>query len=255
MTTFALLDNGSTLTFCEEKLLRRLGIEGDSTTVNLSTMTTQNGKRFRQHPVAFMGDVEATFHQVKVNPGQRDVLRFLWWPEGDTSSRPEVYRMTVHLFGGTWSPSCCAFALRHAATESQGDFHPDTVKAVERSFYVGDCLHSVPTSEDTILQVRELSQMLSRRGFSLRKWVSNTPKVMAAIPLEDRSKAAKERDLEAPLEERALGVFWNVDQDSFTYRTQKMESLKPLTKLGHLSMLSSVYDPLWFACHPGHPAR
>ena len=56
--------------------------------------------RFRQYPVAFMGDVEAMFHQVKVVPRQRDALRFLWWPGGDTSCSPEVYRMTVHLFGG-----------------------------------------------------------------------------------------------------------------------------------------------------------
>ena len=37
--------------------------------------------QFRQQPVAFM-----------------------WWPEGDVTRAPETYKMTVHLFGGTWSP-------------------------------------------------------------------------------------------------------------------------------------------------------
>ncbi|XP_042240041.1 uncharacterized protein LOC121878115 [Homarus americanus] len=36
-------------------------------------------KRFRQEPIALMADIEAMFHQVKVNPEHRDTLRFLCW--------------------------------------------------------------------------------------------------------------------------------------------------------------------------------
>ena len=55
--------------------------------------------RFRQEPVAFMADVEAMFHQVRVKPEQCDLLRFLWWPGGNLAEKPQVYRMKVHLFG------------------------------------------------------------------------------------------------------------------------------------------------------------
>ena len=48
-----------------------------------------------------MADVEAMFHQVSAKPEDRDVLRFLWWPKGDLTSTPAVYRMTAHLFGVT----------------------------------------------------------------------------------------------------------------------------------------------------------
>eukprot|EP00057_Strongylocentrotus_purpuratus_P011332 XP_011665806.1 PREDICTED: uncharacterized protein LOC105439021 [Strongylocentrotus purpuratus] len=68
--------------------------------------------RFRTAPVALMADIEAMFHQVRVPAPDRDVLRFLWWPTGDLKEEPCVYRMCVHLFGGTWSPSCCSYALR-----------------------------------------------------------------------------------------------------------------------------------------------
>ena len=61
---------------------------------------------FRQEPIAFMCDIEAMFHQVKGNEEQRDLLRFLWWEEGDLSKEPKEYRMTVHLFGATSSPGC-----------------------------------------------------------------------------------------------------------------------------------------------------
>ena len=36
--------------------------------------------RFRQEPVAVMGDIQTMFHQVKVAEEGRDFLRFLWWP-------------------------------------------------------------------------------------------------------------------------------------------------------------------------------
>lgn len=39
--------------------------------------------RFRQEPVAVLGEIQAMFHQVKVAEEDRDFLRFLWWPEGD----------------------------------------------------------------------------------------------------------------------------------------------------------------------------
>jgi len=39
--------------------------------------------RFRQDPVAVMGDVQSMFHQVRVPEEDRDLLRFLCWPKGD----------------------------------------------------------------------------------------------------------------------------------------------------------------------------
>ena len=55
--------------------------------------------RFRQEPVAFMGDVEAMFYPVVVPVEQRDFLSFLWWPNGDLNAQLVEYRMTVHPFG------------------------------------------------------------------------------------------------------------------------------------------------------------
>ena len=39
--------------------------------------------RFRQEPVGLVADIEAMFQQVLVEPSDCDVLRFLWWPDGD----------------------------------------------------------------------------------------------------------------------------------------------------------------------------
>ena len=55
--------------------------------------------------VLMAANIEATFHQVYVDPQGRDALRFLWWPDGDLQKEPEEYRMVKHLFGATSSPT------------------------------------------------------------------------------------------------------------------------------------------------------
>jgi hypothetical protein len=75
--------------------------------------------RFRSEQVAITYDVEAMFHQVRVPEADQDLLRFLWWPDGNLKAEPQEYRMTVHLFGATSSPSCCNYALRRIAQDNQ----------------------------------------------------------------------------------------------------------------------------------------
>ena len=68
--------------------------------------------RFRCGTVAFVGDLEAMFYQVRVPPLQRSFLRFLWWPEGDLDKEVMEYQMCVHIFGAKSSPSVANFVVR-----------------------------------------------------------------------------------------------------------------------------------------------
>ena len=81
--------------------------------------------RFRQDPVAVVGDVQSMFHQVRVPEEDSDLLQFLWWPKGDLAKKLEEYRMTVHLFGAVSSPSCANFAMRRNAENHKHEFSPD----------------------------------------------------------------------------------------------------------------------------------
>ena len=201
--------------------------------------------RFRLHPVAIMADIQAMFHQVRVTLKDQDVLRFLWWPEGNLDEQPVNYRMTVHLFGGTWSPSCCAYALRRTAEDNGGLYSPAAVETIVQNLYVDDCLKSVPTVSEAISLVSEVKMLAAEGGFNLTKWTSNSPEVVSRVPYGDRSKKAQECALNALAEDRVLGVCWRVHEDHLSFQVQRMD--QPLTKRGILSMLSSVYDPLGLA--------
>ena len=132
-----------------------------------------------------MADIQAMFHQVRVTLEDQDVLRFLWWPEGNLDEQPVSYRMTVHLFGGTWSPSCCAYALRRTAEDNGGLYSSAAVETIIQNFYVDDCLKSMPTVSEAIDLVSELKTLVAKRGFNLTKWTSNSPELVKKVPYSD----------------------------------------------------------------------
>ena len=203
--------------------------------------------RFRQEPVAFACDIEGMFHQVHVNEEHRDLLRFLWWEQGDTSREPTEYRMTVHLFGATSSPGCANLALRTAANDGVNEFGVETASFIKENFYVDDGLKSVPTVPEAIDMIRNSTEMCMRGGFRLHKFMSNSKEVVESTPMESRAKEIKELDLNRDLlpSERVLGVEWNIENDAFKFRITLKD--KPLTRRGILSTVSSIYDPLGIA--------
>ena len=174
--------------------------------------------RFRQEPVALMADVESMFHQVHVSPRDCDALRFLWWSNNDLNSEPEEYQMMVHLFGATSSPSCANFGHWQTAEDNQQEFSKDAVDSVKNNFYIDDCLKSVPSENKAIVLVDELHQLLSKGGFCLTKWISNLQNIIKFIPISKRVGSVKDLLLDQLPIERALGVRWNVESDTFGFK-------------------------------------
>lgn len=141
-----------------------------------------------------------------MSPDDRNVLRFLWWPNNDLTKEPEDYQMLVHIFGATSSPSCTNFCLKKTAHENREKFHAETIKTVEKNFYVDDCLKSTQTIVDAKCLVHQRSDLLSLGGFHLTKWVSNSKEVMEAIPEKERAASVVNIDSEQQPWERTLGV-------------------------------------------------
>lgn len=144
--------------------------------------------RFRKELVAFMGDIKAMFHQVRVPEEDRYLLRCLWWLDGDITKKLLAYRMTVHLFGAVSLPSCASYALRKTADDNQLDFMHEATKAVKQNFYVDDCLKSLATEGEAVQMIQDTGALCQKGGFMLQKWTSNSCIVLQTITEDQRPR-------------------------------------------------------------------
>ena len=62
-------------------------LQGPDLTNSLQGVLT----RFPVGAIAFIGDIESMFYQVRVPVFQHDFLRFLWWPGGDYTGKLTEY--------------------------------------------------------------------------------------------------------------------------------------------------------------------
>ena len=200
--------------------------------------------RFRRQPVVVGCDIEGMFNQVGVNVEHRNLLRFLWWKDGDLSAEPSEFRMTTHLFGATSSPACAMYALNATADKYEDKHGEEAANFIRKDFYVDDGLTSTPDADSAVRLVKSTVSMCEQGGFKLHKFVSNDSEVMSKIPPENRSKNLQnvEIGMDHPLFEQALGIKWNASDDMLHFNVDLPK--KPSTRRGVLSMVSSLYDPL-----------
>ena len=202
--------------------------------------------RFRQHQTAFIADIEKMFYQVRVPETQRCLLRFLWWEDGDFNGDPVDYEMNVHIFGAVSSPGCSNYALKMSACNPDLSNNDEANTTIRKNFYVDDLLKSVQTTEKAIQLIKEVTYRCKMAGFNLTKFTTNSIDVLLSVPEEKRRKTTKEFGIKdsQPSTEKALGVIWNTAEDMFGFDIKK--KVKPLTRRGILSVLSSIYDPCGF---------
>ena len=72
-----------------------------------------------------MCDIEQMFLQFVVTESDRKYLQFYLFPDNDLSKQPVIYRMRVHCFGTTSTPSCANFALQQLTTDFENLHGPE----------------------------------------------------------------------------------------------------------------------------------
>ena len=200
--------------------------------------------RFRKQPVAISCDLEAMFNQVGVDPRDRDLLRFLWWKDGDLEKEPSEFRMKTHLFGATSSPACAMFALRAAADCDRDSSEEEAADFVKNDFYIDDGLTSVQDVETAISLIDATRKLCGNGGFRVHKVVSNSIDVVKSVPAESRCAGLQNLDVgtsSLPVQ-RTLGVEWDTETDMFSIQVRPRAS--HASRRGILSVVSSVFDPL-----------
>ena len=145
--------------------------------------------------------------------------------------------MNIHLFRKVDSPCIANWALRKSGKDSTED-----VKFVlNNNFYMDGYLKSM-SNEKVISLTCEVVSVLKIHGFNLKKFISNSEKVLQSLPQTTYNQKCVNLEFSLPTSERALGLIWNIQKNTFTFKP--IIKYYPDTKRGILSLISSIFDPL-----------
>ncbi len=225
--------------------------------------------RFRQHNVAIVADIEKAFLNVGIEDIDRDVLRFLWIDDLERDN-PEllIYRFCRVVFGVNASPFLLNATLQNHIKHCNTDM--DFAKKLSESFYVDDLVAGERNDEDAFVFCHNSKECLSKGGFHLRKWVSNSKELLSRIQddrvkceinetqegtvVEDTETYAKTtvgnlEELQETDEHKVLGIPWNCKTDKLCIKFEGVldgiEEFMP-TKRTVLKVAARLYDPLGF---------
>ncbi|GFS73992.1 DUF1758 domain-containing protein [Trichonephila clavipes] len=199
--------------------------------------------QFRIFSVAICADVEKMFCQIKVHEEDVDWQSILW---RDSPTEPiREYCLTTVTYGTFSAPFLSTRTLQQLAIDEQENY-PAASRATLSHFSVDDLLSGSATKKGAIQLVSELQEMMQGGGFSLRKWVSNDPDVLATIPEELKAVDSK-HTIKDDQPVKILGIAWLPDVYKFTF-TITVNETDVWTKRKVLSEVAKIFDPLgWLA--------
>ena len=201
--------------------------------------------RFRLHRIALTADVSKMYRAIELIKTDRDLHRFVWRSKQDEPLRD--YRMTRVTFGVSASSFAANMSVKQNAIDHALEF-PKAADAVERAFYVDDCLAGADSVEEAICLHQQLLDLFTKGGFLLRKWSSSDPAVSNSIPLELRATQSTHH-IPSPEEyTKTLGIEWNASLDHFRLTVASLPATVNVTKRTLISDIAKIFDVLgWFS--------
>ena len=198
--------------------------------------------RFRTYRVALTGDISKMYREILLNKDDRQLHRFLWRP--DPTHELKDYCMNRVTFGVASSPYLAVRTLQQTAVDHGSDT-PQASWHVNHSFYVDDLLGGAETIEQAIELYNNLRSMLSKGGFNLRKWRSNSKQMLAHIPSELQETVPTQDlvDRHSASYPKALGVAWDSITDTMATHIELPTNFTS-SKRGIVSDVARTFDVL-----------
>ena len=211
--------------------------------------------RFRQNPVAIVGDISKMYNSVLISEVDKMTHRFLW-RYMNIDKEPDHYCLQTVTFGDR-SSGVIAMTALHKTAEMYKDKYPETATMIINNSYVDDIIHSCESTVEALEKITTTEEILKVGGFQMKQWVF--------AGSHDMTEDSKIIDTEV---EKVLRMIWEPKKDQFSYKVRinfsarcknirtgpdltvkeiVQEIPKQLTKRMILSQVASLYDPLGLA--------
>ena len=207
---------------------------------NLYPLLTAVILLFHAPRFAMSADISKMFREVSLHPDERDFHRYI---TRDKQGQLKDQRMTRLTFGVACSPFLAIQVLRQIAEE-----FPKAAEAVFTCFYVDDCLTGANSEEEAVQLATELCSLLMKGQMMLRKWRSDSPAVLRAIPME-LHETDPHQVIRVPAEcHKALGIHWSTQESSLHIATPQMDDEDDPIMRQLVSDVAKTFDVMgWFA--------
>lgn len=185
------------------------------------------------------------FRQILIHPDDADYQRILWRPSDDNTIRH--YRLLTVTYGLASAPYLAMRVLRQLASD-EGHKFPSASALLANSIYVDDILFGDNDMKRLRDSREQLIEMISRGGFSLRKWAANNTELLSDIPSEHRELVNLPLFVKDAF--KVLSLSWLPQEDAFRFVVSSPDRPMNSSKRSILSFVSKLYDPLgWAAPH------
>ncbi|XP_068221361.1 uncharacterized protein [Palaemon carinicauda] len=207
----------------------------------------KNSEDYRQQYTAFINKLFEKGFAYKIPDDEVNKIP-VWYLPHHAVFHPKKGKIRVVFycsakFEAISSPSIANTALKATSDKADEKYDSTVGNTIRHNFYVDDCLKSCADVHTAVKLVKDLVSATGEGGFRLTKFVSNSSDVLKALPAEDCSVESDKFNLDMEsLMMRALGMLWDLKEDSFKFSIELKDN--PFTRRGLLSTISSLYDPL-----------
>ncbi|XP_058817191.1 uncharacterized protein LOC131680497 [Topomyia yanbarensis] len=176
--------------------------------------------------------------------GLLTILRFrgriLW--RSEPADPIQCYELLTVTYGLSPSSFFATRTLQQLAND-EGDSYPLAGPAVRKSFYIDDFIGGAQSITEAIQLRTELSELLAKGGFPLRKWTSNQLSVLAGLSSDEiGTQSSIQFDKHETV--KTLGISWKPEPDILRFYSEIRQHKYAPTKRSILSAISQLFDPL-----------
>lgn len=198
---------------------------------------------FRFFKVALTCDLRMMYRFVEVHEDDRRYLVIPWWAENEPN-KICLYEMNRLTFGLKPAGFLAGRCVQELANLHKNEYEA-AANAIFQNRYCDDFLSGAASEDEARALQNQLTSLLAKGEFEIRKWSSNVPSCLVDVPLD-----FKEKPMELPgggVGIKVLGVTWDQSSDCFTAKVEEFQD-EVVTKRSILSYIAKIYDINGFYC-------
>jgi len=195
--------------------------------------------RFRTYRYVLKMDVEKMYRQMWVHPTDRNLQLIMW--RDKPSDKVKIFQLNTITYGTRAAPYLATRCLNQLADENMNTF-PNGAAAIKLNFYVDDGLVGANSLREADEIRQQLIIIFESAGMKLKKWCSNTPKLLQGITSNDQ-EVPLNFDSDDIQSTKTLGLTWLPKSDMLGVKANVKRNMST-TKRSITSDLAHIYDPL-----------